>query len=70
MKTQFFIETAELIHWNYGVGEILNVRLFLNGKLHVTVKATSCKQKTYIGKIDGNFVWLHGHRLKVKGLEQ
>jgi hypothetical protein len=60
-------EAARTLHANYGKGDIQEVRFYVDGRVEIHAKRTSCKPHIAKGRlINRKTVKLYGHRLTVK----
>lgn len=72
MKTLYTFKeiysTARRIHWNHGAGDVQYVHVFLDGRIELCAKRTSCAPKVYIGRLvnNGKSVRLHGRQARIE----
>jgi hypothetical protein len=61
-------EAARTLHANYGKGDIQEVRFYVDGRIEIHAKRTSCKPHIARGRlVNRKTVKMYGRQLTVKG---
>jgi len=70
---QEIASAAKRLHWNYGRGDVIEVRTFADGCVELDASCGRfCKLRTYRGRLvnEGRSVRLHGHQTRIEYLQE